>query len=165
MKYIVPECTIKEQIAFDIFTNYLTGGLSSLLFIELRDKNQLIYSIGSVSDSGVNILEFIIQFNCKKNKKILTNCLENINKEFKKFFKIGMPIKEFKKFKNKTIFNFERSESSGTKKMYEIISNYYKLEPKYNFRKEIKSITNAFIHKTITNKLKDKTTKKYIIVV
>lgn len=165
MKYIVPECTIKEQIAFDIFTNYLTGGLSSLLFIELRDKNQLIYSIGSYADSGVNILEFIIQFNCKKNKKTLTECLENINKEFKNFFKNGMPIKEFKKFKNKTIFNYIRTESAGTKKMYEIIGKYYNLFPKYNYQKEIKSITNSFIHKTITEKLNDKTTKKYIIVV
>jgi hypothetical protein len=49
--------------------------------------------------------------------------------------------------------------------MYEIISNYYGLEPKYNFKKIIKTITNDFIHKTITNKLRDKTTKKYIIVV
>ena len=76
-----------------------------------------------------------------------------------------MPTKEYQKFKNKTIFNFERSESSGTKKMYEIISNYYGLEPKYNFRKEIKKITNDFINKTVTNKLGDKFTKKYIIVV
>jgi membrane-anchored protein YejM (alkaline phosphatase superfamily) len=91
--------------------------------------------------------------------------LENIDKELKNFFKNGMPTKEYQKFKNKTIFNFERSESSGTKKMYEIISNYYGLEPKYNFKKIIKTITNDFIHKTITNKLRDKTTKKYIIVV
>ena len=76
-----------------------------------------------------------------------------------------MPTKEYQKFKNKTIFNYERSESSGTKKMYEIISNYYELEPKYNFRKEIKKITNSFIHKIVTQKLRDKTTKKYIIVV
>jgi predicted Zn-dependent peptidase len=165
IKYILPKCTVKEQIAFDIFTNYLTGGLSSLLFTELRDKKQLIYSIGSYSDSGVDIQEFGIQFNCKKNKKILDSCLDNINKELKNFFKNGIPTKEYQKFKNKTIFNFERSESSGTKKMYEIISNYYELEPKYNFRKEIKSITNTFIHKTVTNKLRDKFTKKYIIVV
>jgi hypothetical protein len=49
--------------------------------------------------------------------------------------------------------------------MYEIISNYYKLEPKYNFKKIIKTITNDFIHKTVTKKLMDKLTKKYIIVV
>ena len=165
IKYIVPKCTIKEQIAFDIFTNYLTGGLSALLYIELRDKKQLIYSIGSYSESGVDIQEFGIQFNCKKNKKILDSCIDNINKEIKNFFKNGIPTKEYQKFKNKTIFNYERSESSGTKKMYEIIGNYYKIEPKYNFRKEIKSITNSFIHKTLTNKLKDKFTKKYIIVV
>jgi predicted Zn-dependent peptidase len=165
IKYILPKCTVKEQIAFDIFTNYLTGGMSSVLFIELRDKKQLIYSIGSYSASGVDIQEFGIQFNCKKNNKILDSCLDNIDKELKNFFKNGMPTKEYQKFKNKTIFNFERSESTGTKKMYEIISNYYELEPKYNFRKEIKSITNAFIHKTVTKKLKDKITKKYIIVV
>ena len=165
IKYILPKCTVKEQIAFDIFTNYLSGGMSSVLFIELRDKKQLIYSIGSYSDTGVDIQEFGIQFNCKKNKKILDSCLDNIDKELKNFFKNGMPTKEYKKFKNKTIFNFERSESSGTKKMYEIISNYYKLEPKYNFHKEIKKITNDFIHKTVTKKLRDKSTKKYIIVV
>jgi hypothetical protein len=76
-----------------------------------------------------------------------------------------MPTKEYQKFKNKTIFNYERSESSGNKKMYEIISKYYDLSPKYNFYKEISSITNAFIHKTVTQKLKDKTAKKYIIIV
>ena len=76
-----------------------------------------------------------------------------------------MPTNEYQKFKNKTIFNFERSESSGTKKMYEIINKYYDLVPKYNFYKEIKSITNAFIHKTVTQKLKNKSAKKYIIVV
>jgi len=165
IKNILPKCSIKEQIAFDIFSNYLSGGMSSLLFTELRDKKQLIYSIGSYSDSGVDVQEFGIQFNCKKNKKILDNCLENIDKELKKFFKNGMPTKEYQKFKNKTIFNFERSESSGTKKMYEIIDNYYGLEPKYNFKKIIKTITNYFIHKTVTQKLKDKFTKKYIIVV
>jgi predicted Zn-dependent peptidase len=165
IRNILPKCSIKEQIAFDIFSNYLTGGLSSLLFIELRDKKQLIYGIGSYTDSGVDIQEFGLNFNCKKNKKILDCCLENIDKELKNFFKNGMPTKEYQKFKNKTIFNFERSESSGTKKMYEIISNYYGLEPKYNFKKIIKTITNDFIHKTITNKLRDKTTKKYIIVV
>jgi len=165
IKNILPKCSIKEQIAFDIFSNYLSGGMSSLLFTELRDKKQLIYSIGSYSDSGVDVQEFGIQFNCKKNKKILDNCLENIDKELKKFFKNGMPTKEYQKFKNKTIFNFERSESSGNKKMYEIIGNYYGLEPKYNFKKIIKTITNSFIHKTVTKKLKDKFTKKYIIVV
>jgi len=165
IKYILPKCTIKEQIAFDIFTNYLTGGLSSLLFTELRDKKQLIYSIGSFSDSAVDIQEFGIEFNCNKNKKILDNCLKNIDKELKNFFKNGMPAKEYQKFKNKTVFNFERTESSGTKKMYEIIEKYYYFIPKYNFHKEIKSITNAFIHKTVTQKLKDKSTKKYIIVV
>jgi len=139
--------------------------MSSLLFTELRDKKQLIYSIGSYSNSGVDVQEFGINFNCKKNKKILDSCLENIDKELKKFFKNGMPTKEYQKFKNKTIFNFERSESSGTKKMYEIIDNYYGLEPKYNFKKIIKTITNYFIHKTVTQKLKDKFTKKYIIVV
>jgi zinc protease len=165
IKYILPKCTIKEQIVFSIFSNYLTGGLSSLLFIQLRDKKQLIYSIGSYTDSRIDVQEFGIKFNCKKNKKILDNCLKNIDKELKNFFKNGMPNKEYKKFKNKTIFNFERSESSGTKKMYEIIGNYYGLQPKYNFRKEIKTITNDFIHKTVTKKLKDKFTKKYIIVV
>ena len=53
-----------------------------------------------------------------------------------------MPIKEFKKFKNKTIFNYIRTESSGTIKMYEIIGKYYDLFVKYNFHKEIKKITN-----------------------
>lgn len=143
----------------------MTGGLSAILYTELRDKKQLIYSIDSFSESAVDVQEFGIQFNCKKNKKILNSCLKNIDKELKNFFKNGMPIKEYKKFKNKTIFNFERSESSGNKKMQEIIAKYYNLKQKCNFKKVIKTITNSFIHKTVTEKLKDKTAKKYIIVV
>ena len=165
IKYILPECSIKEQIAFKIFSNYLTGGLSALFYTQLRDKKQLIYSISSFSNANINVQEFEIAFNCKKNKKILNNCLKNINKELKKFFKNGMPLKEYKKFKNKTLFNYIRNEESGTKKMFEIIDNYYHLQPKYNFKKVIKTIINTFIHKTVTNKLKDKFTKKYIIIV
>ena len=49
--------------------------------------------------------------------------------------------------------------------MQEIIAKYYDLTKKYNFKKVIKTITNSFIHKTVTEKLKDKTSKKYIIIV
>ena len=63
---------------------------------------------------------------------------------------------------NSRLKHFSRSEC-GTK-IYEIIK-YYSLQPKYNFKKIIKTITNSFIHKTVTNKLKDKFTKKFIIVV
>ena len=163
INYIIPKCNLKQEIAFDIFTNYLAGGLSSSLFIELRERKQLIYSISSYANIGIDILALTIQFNCKKNKKIYEECINLINKEIKNFFKNGMPIKEFKKFKNKTLFNYIRSESSGNTKMGQLIDKYLFDIPKYNYKKEILSITNTFLHKTINEKMNSKETKKYII--
>ena len=87
----------------------MTGGLSSLLYTELRDKKQLIYSIGSFSDSTIDIQEFGIQFNCKKNNKILDECLKNIDKELD-IHRCDICPNDLKEYINGGYFNTENDE-------------------------------------------------------
>ena len=41
-----------------------------------------------------------INFNCKKSHKVLYECIKTIDNVLRDFYKNGLPIKEFKKFKN-----------------------------------------------------------------
>ena len=163
--YLIPNITPKQNAAFNIFSNYLAGGLSSKLFTNLRNKKQLIYSIQSYNEPNIDANNFIIQFNCKKDKKIFEECMHTINQAINEFFKSGMPKHEYQKFKNKTIINYERISSSGMLKLNELIDKYLFDLPKTNYKKDLENITNNYIHKTVKDKLKDKNTKKFVFTV
>lgn len=91
--------------------------------------------------------------------------MRTINHAINEFFKSNMPKHEFDKFKNKTIINYERISSSGMLKLNELIDKYLFNLPKTNYKKDLESISNSFVHKTVKDKLKDKNTKKFIFTV
>ena len=57
-----PICNIyhKDKYIFECISNLLTGGLSSILFIELREKNSLVYDISSGTEYFNDIGTFCI---------------------------------------------------------------------------------------------------------
>lgn len=163
--YIIPDITPKQEAAFNIFSNYLAGGLSSRLFTKLRNEEQLIYSVLSEIEPNIDSNNFIIQFNCKKDKTIFEKCMKIINHTIKDIIKNGIPIHEFKKFKNKSIINYQRISSSGMLKLNELIDKYLFNLPKNNYKKNLQSITNSYLHNTISDKFKNKNTKKFVFTV
>lgn len=165
MIYLIPNLSPKQEAAFDIFSNYLAGGLSSILYTNLRNKEQLIYSVQSLNEKNIAANNFIIQFNCQKDKTIFEKCIKIINKILNNFFHKGMPIHEFNKFKNKTIINYERNSSSGMLKLNELIDKYLFDLPKNNYRKDLQKITNSYVHNTVKDKLKNTETKKFVFTV
>ena len=51
----------KDKYVFECIKSYLTGGLSSVLFVELREKQSLVYDISSETDFFNDVGMFYIQ--------------------------------------------------------------------------------------------------------
>lgn len=161
--YNLPNMTSKEYCALDIFSNYLTSSLSSILYDELREKRQLIYSISSYIYQISNNFLFSFVFNCKKDTARINKCIFIITKILKSFYKNGITSKEFNKFKIKSISDYEYHHDRTQDEINNYIRMYYMDLPKINYMKCYTSITNSFLKKTVCNKLKG--SKKFIFIV
>lgn len=162
INFILENISKKEMFSLDIFSNYLAGSLSSKLFLELREKKQLIYSINADTSIGINNVNFSIDFNCKKNNKVLIECFKTIDKVIRDFYKNGLPDNEFDKFKNKTLINYQKVKSSGIYKINRFLDKYYYEISEYDYENIIKSITNNYLHNTVKKILLSK--KEYVFI-
>jgi predicted Zn-dependent peptidase len=158
----LPTLTNKEFCAFQIFSYYLAGSMSSVLFNELREKSQLIYSISAFTYNYSNNYLMSIDFNCKKNTKNVNECIKKIMNVLRKFYKNGMTRHEFDKFKMKIITDYIYNEDKTDIEIEKYIRKYYMNLPDINYMKNYKNITNTFLKKTVLKNLKK--SKNYMIV-
>ena len=162
MTYLLPTLTNKEFCAFQIFSYYLAGSMSSVLFNELREKSQLIYSISAFTYNYSNNFLMSIDFNCKKNENNVNNCIKKINNVLRLFYKNGITAHEFDKFKMKVITDYMYNEDKTNIEIEKYIRKYYMNLPDINYLKNYKNITNAFLKKTVLKNLKK--SKNYMII-
>ena len=160
--FLLPTLTNKEFCAFQIFAYYLAGSMSSVLFNELREKSQLIYSISAFIYNYSNNFLMTIDFNCKKETPTVNLCVKKIMNVIHKYYKSGMTSHEFDKFKMKVITDYMYNENKTDIEIEKYIRKYYMNLPDINYMKNYKNITNAFLKKAVSNKLKK--SKKYMIV-
>ena len=151
--FVLPVLTNKEFCAFQMFSYYLAGSMSSVLFNELREKRQLIYSINAYTYNYSNNFLLSIDFNCKKDTKKINDCFKTINKVIRLFYKNGMTAHEFDKFKMKLITDYMYNEDKTDIEIERYIRKYYMNLPDINYLKNYKNITNAFLKKTVSEKL------------
>jgi len=152
--FVLPNLTNKEYCAFEIFCYYLAGSMSSVLFNEMREKRQLIYSISAYTYEYSNNFLLRISFNCKKNTKKINDCVNTINNVIRLFYKNGMTKHEFDKFKMKVITDYMYNEDKTEIEIEKYIRRYYMDLPDINYLKDYKNITNTFLKKTISKNLK-----------
>lgn len=162
MTFLLPTLTNKEFCAFEIFCNYLGGSMSSVLFNELREKSQLIYSINAITYNYSNNFLLSINFNCKKATKTVNICVKKIMNILSKFYKSGMTSHEFNKFKTKVITDYMYNEDKTDIEIEKYIRKYYMNLPDINYMKNYKNITNTFLKKAVSKNMKK--SKKYMIV-
>ena len=160
--FVLPELTNKEFCAFQMFSYYLAGSMSSVLFNELREKRQLIYSISAYTYNYSNNFLMSIEFNCKKNTKKINDCVKTINNVISLFYKNGMTSHVFEKFKMKIITDYMYNEDKIDIEIEKYIRKYYMDLPDINYLKNYKNITNSFLKKTICKNMKK--SKNFMIV-
>lgn len=160
--FLLPTLTNKEFCAFEIFCYYLGGSMSSVLFNELREKSQLIYSISAQTYNYSNNFLLTIDFNCKKASSTVNTCVKKIMNVIRHFYKSGLTSHEFDKFKMKVITDYMYSEDKTEIEIEKYIRKYYMNLPDINYMKNYKIITNAFLKKAVSKNMKK--SKKYMIV-
>ncbi len=160
--FLLPVLTNKEFCAFQIFCYYLAGSMSSVLFNELREKTQLIYSISAQIYNYSNNFLLYIDFNCKKATQTVNLCVKKIMNVLRQFSKNGMTLYEFNKFKMKIITDYMYIDDKTQTEIEKYIRKYYMNLPDINYMKNYKNITNAFLKNTVCKNMKK--SKKYMIV-
>ena len=88
----------QDAPTLDLMSALLSGGTSSRLFIELREKNALTYDVNSDHNKGVDFGYFNI--NCAVKDKNLVKAKELILKELTKLRTEKVPIDELERTKN-----------------------------------------------------------------
>lgn len=161
--FVLPNLNNDEIFGLDIYANYLAGSLSSKLFIELREKKQLIYSINTDVLPRIDMTTFIIEFNCEKNEEILYECIKTIDHVLRDYYKNGMPQNEFIKFKNKTLINYEKVKSKGIYKINRFIHKYYYGISEYDYESVLRKMTNKRLWKMVKKIFKKK--KEFVFIV
>jgi len=88
----------KDVPVLDVMSALLTGGTSSRLFIELREKNALTYDVNSDHNKGVDFGFFSI--GCAVKDKNLAKSKRVILKELAKLRTTQVPADELERIKN-----------------------------------------------------------------
>jgi len=150
--WLAPTVDNEDTYAMDVITTVLGQGRSSRLYRELKEKQQLCYSIessyGTMKDEGLFKIFAILDE--KNNILLQEKIMEEINK-----MKEGITLNELNKVKtmieNSYIFDHETNESiASSLGYYEAISSY-KLELSYldNIKKitldDVKRVANKYL--------------------
>ena len=111
-------CYDNRKYCLDILMSYLDGNMTSQLWINLREKNPLVYD----SDAEYELFEeggiFYIKYSLEK--KNVFKSIEEVYKIIEKLKKEKIPVKEFKRFQKNTILNLNIDREDNTE-----VCNFY----------------------------------------
>ena len=111
-------CYDNRKYCLDILMAYLDGNMTSQLWINLREKNPLVYD----SDAEYELFEeggiFYIKYSL--DKKNVFKSIEEVYKIIEKLKKEKISAKEFKRFQKNTILNLNIDREDNTE-----VCNFY----------------------------------------
>jgi len=128
-----PLCSDKNRYAMEVLDAYIGSGMSSKIFLEVREKRGLAYAIKSVYECGKNYSFYCVYAGCPKDNA--NEVKEIIIKEFKKVEK-EMSEKDLEEAKERLIglHKINAEEGFGVmsalldEELAEDAENYYKYE-------------------------------------
>lgn len=153
LAWIGPDVDSKDTYVMDVLTVVLGEGRSSRLYTELKENQQLCYSIRSsystMKDDGL----FVIS--AEVDEKNNTNLEKKIIEEVNKIKETGITVNELNKVKtlieNNYIFDHEVNEEVASSLGYYDVISSYKLELSYieNIKKvtlnDVKKAANKYL--------------------
>jgi predicted Zn-dependent peptidase len=116
----------EDAAALDLLSAVLSGGTSSRLFVELREKNALTYDVNSDHNKGLDFGFFKV--NCAVKDKNLATAQKMILNEFSKLKTENVPSDELERCKNLIVGGILRG-MDNPREALEIIS-YLELQYK-----------------------------------
>lgn len=155
---------VKHKHIIELIATILGGNMSSRLFVELREKKGLVYSISSSTDLYIDVGMIYIYFGTFNNK--VKECVNLVLKELEKIKKKSITKTKLNEYINYIIGNeemaSENNESKNINMSYELL--YLKKITDIKDRLKIfKSITTEDI-KEVSNIIFDKNKMNISIV-
>jgi len=144
-----PDIKSDERYIFNIINSVLSG-MGGRLFIELRDKKSLAYSVTSFFTPALDYGYFGIYIGCSPTKKM--ESINSINNELKKLLNNGISEDELERAKNSLIGKNDISLQRNANINSRISIPYlYGLDPNepFTFSEKIRSINKAEVDSAI----------------
>jgi predicted Zn-dependent peptidase len=137
--YHVPVSTNKQSYTALVLNTLMAGGMSSILFQEIRDKRNLAYSIRG--DSNINKLFAYNTIYAGTTKKNVEKAKEIILKEFKEVSQ-SLTEKELNQVKVQLVGNYHIYMEDSQAQLINLLIHELDGNAKefYNFEKNIKSV-------------------------
>ena len=129
----------KEFIALDVLDGYLANGMSSRLFLEIREKRGLAYAVKSIAGFGKNYSHYMIYIGT--TKEALKEVEKIIVEEFSKIK--DMTEKDLNESKERVIGLKRVVAEDSADVMNSLLFNELtgKAEEYYNYEKKIKEVS------------------------
>jgi predicted Zn-dependent peptidase len=139
LAYHIPIAIDKRCYAARVLNEILTGGLSSRLFEEIREKRNLAYSIKGISEITKNYAYTLIYVGTTKER--VDEVKKIILKEIRKVYET-LTSKELEEIKEQLIGNYQISMEDSQSQLINLIysETVSKAEDFYNFEKNIKNV-------------------------
>jgi len=150
-----PNTQSKDRFAFQIINSALSG-MGGRLFLELRDKKSLAYTVSSFFSSTLEYGYFGIYIGCSPEKK--EESIAAINSELLKLVNNGLTEEEIMRSKNyligKNDISFQRNSSVNARISQAFFYDLGLNEP-FDFSSNIMNVSKKSINSAIESYLRD----------
>ena len=150
-----PDLKSVDRFAFNIINSVLSG-MGGRLFVDLRDKKSLAYTVTSFFTPAVHYGYFGVYIGCSPSKK--NESLEAINDQISSLIKYGVTDEELERAKNSLIgkndISLQRNASINSRISLPYLYGLDPHEP-FSFANNIMNIKKDDVHSVIDKYLKD----------
>ena len=150
-----PSLACNSRFSFNLINTVLSG-MGGRLFVELRDKKSLAYSVTSFYTPTINIGYFGAYIGCSPDKK--HESIEAINYELKRLIREGITEEELTRAKNyiigKNDISMQRNSSVNSRILLSYLYGLDVSEP-FNFMNQIMNVDMNSVNESIEEFLAD----------
>ena len=131
----------RDRVGSIILQQHLGGGMSSVLFDQIREKKGWAYTVYANAVHFLDASLFIVYAGVQSSKVLDT--VRVIQRELKKIARVGIPASELARIKDSLIYSFQLSMESSEARMMNISTSelFYKKDLSFkNYEKLVRSI-------------------------
>ncbi len=141
---------MKERIASIMIQQYLGGGMSSVLFDQIREKKGWAYSVYANAIHFLDAAMFVVYAGVQSDK--VSESIDVIHRELKKVSRNGIPLTELKRIKDSLIYSFQLSLESSDSRMMAVSTSelFYRKNLSFkHYESMVKSIKVSDLQKIV----------------
>lgn len=127
-----PTANSRERLMANLLQQYLGGGMSSVLFDQIREKKGWAYTVYANAIHFLDSSLFAVYAGVKKDRVLET--LEVIHREIRKVGRHGIPATELNRLKDSMVYSIELSLESTESRMMTISQSELFSRKEFSFR-------------------------------